>query len=408
MASVFRRRPEVTPGLVAVLGLLSMSGSIAMDTYLPALPDVARDLETTPMLAQVTLTAFFVGQAAGQLSFGPMSDRRGRWWPLLIGSGLFVLASAGAALAQSVWALILLRIVQGVGAAAGPVIGRAVVADLARGARAARLFGVLMMLFGLAPVVAPVLGGPLAEWGGWRATMWGIAVISGVALLSVFAVPESLPPERRRVVRASRIARDFLGLSRNRRFFLSALLLSASFGVVTAWLAASSFVLQGYFGLSPTEYSLSFAMIFLGFLIAGFLNTLLLRRFEPERILHASVLVLVVSVAVLVGFLMVDRLPLWLLLALVTASCSAIAPIAANATAVGIGSVPSNRAGTASAMMGAMETLIPAVLIPVLGAFEVSPAPLVIAFAISAAACLVLDLAVRTASREAGGSLRGR
>ncbi|CAG7610223.1 Bicyclomycin resistance protein [Leucobacter soli] len=404
MHSALRRPPTVTPLLVAVLGLLSMSSSIAMDTYLPALPDVASDLGTTPMLVQVTLTAFFVGQALGQLILGPMSDRYGRWRPLLVGSVIFVAAGVGAALAPNIWLLIALRTAQGFGAAAGPVIGRAVVADLATGARAARLFGILMMLFGIAPVIAPIIGGPLAEWGGWRATMWGIVVISVIALISVLIVPESLPAENRRVIPGRAIAGDFLDLLRIRPYLISTLLLAASFGVITAWLAASSFVLQEYFGLSPTGYSLSFAVIFLGFLLAGFANTLLLRRFLPVHILHGSMLVLVASVALLVLFLAIDALPLWLLLLLATVSCGMVAPISANATAIGIGAVPSNRAGSASALMGALETLIPASVIPVLGMFGSTPAPLVIAFAICAMVCLGLDFALRAAP---GVRLRG-
>ncbi|MCB1273048.1 MAG: multidrug effflux MFS transporter [Leucobacter sp.] len=400
MAPAIRRAPRVTPLLVAVLGLLSMSGSFAMDTYLPALPDVARDLSTSPALVQVTLTSFFVGQALGQLAIGPMSDRWGRWWPLLIGSALFVAASAGAALADDIWVLIALRFVQGVGAAAGPVVGRAVVADLTTGARAARLFGILLMLFSIAPVVSPIIGGPLAEWGGWRATMWGITVVSFIAFVTVFIVPESLPREQRRVVHARTIGRDFLDLVRHRAFFLAALLLTASFGVITAWLAASSFVLQNHFALSPLQYSLAFAAIFVGFLLAGLLNTALLRRFRPEQILHASVNALIVSTLILLGFLIVGYLPLWLLLVLVTVSCSAVAPLAANAIAVGISLVEPNRAGTASALMGAMETLIPAVLIPIIGMFDASPTPLVIAFVLSAAVCLALDLMLRRALQK--------
>lgn len=405
MAAALRRSPQVTPLLVAVLGLLSMSSSFAMDTYLPALPDVALDLETTPVLVQLTLTAFFLGQAAGQLTLGPMSDHWGRWWPLFIGSAVFVAAGVAAALAPSIWVLVAMRFVQGFGAAAGPVIGRAVVADLTSGQRAARLFGILMMLFGIAPVIAPILGGPLTELGGWRATMWGIVVISVLALASVLLVPESLPPGRRRVVRGRMILRDFIALTRMRTYLLATLLLASSFGVIIAWLAASSFIVQDHFGLSPTGYSLSFALIFLGFFAAGLANTLLLRRFLPGQILHVSVVVLAVSVAVLVVFLAVGVLPYWLLLALVTVSCSAIAPLSANATAIGIGAVPSNRAGAASALMGALETLLPASLIPILGMFGSSPVPLVVAFAVSAAVCLVFNALLRAdakASSTAG------
>ncbi len=392
MASPTRRAPRVTPLLVAVLGLLSMGGAFAMDTYLPALPDVARDLSATPALTQMTLTAFLVGQALGQLWFGPVSDRWGRWMPLLAGSCLFLAAGIGAALSSEIWILVAFRFLQGAGAAAGPVVGRAVVADLATGVQAARLFGVLMMLFGLAPVIAPVFGGPLAEWGGWRATMWGIVVVSAIALCSVLLVPESLPPERRRAVRARTVVRDFRELAGNRYFFVASLLIMAGFGIITAWLAASSFVLQGHFGLSPTGYSLAFAVNAAGFLLAGLLNTVLLRRFPPELILRGSVMMVVAGAAALVLFLVIGVLPFWLLLVLVTVTFGAVAPLMANATALGIGAVEANRAGAASAFMGTLETLLPAALVPVLGLFGTGPGPLVIAFAISAAGSWLLYL----------------
>lgn len=382
-----------------------MGGSFAMDIYLPALPDVSVDLATSPAMVQMTLTAFMVSSAVGQLVLGPLSDRWGRWWPLMAGSALFLLAGLGAALADSIWLLIVFRAIQGFGSATGAVIGRAVVADLTSGAAAARLFGILMMLFGFAPVVAPIIGGPLTELGGWRATMWAIVVLSFLMLLSVLLVPESLPREERRVVRITTVVGDFGVLLKNRYFFTCVVMLTAAFAVIVFWLSASSFVLQGHFGLSPSEYSLVFAGNAVGFLIAGFLNTILLRTLTSMQILRISSWIMALGSIGLVFVAVLGESNFWLLFGLVTVAFSMSAPIAANATAVGLEAVPSNQAGGASALMGAAESVIPAPLAPLLGLFGDSPVPMAIGFLISALVCFGAMVVLRRArGNETGGA----
>lgn len=389
----------MTPTLIVVLSFLTMGGAFATDTYLPALPSVAASLETSPALAQLTLTTFLVAQAAGQLVLGPISDRYGRWMPLLIGSIVFLLAGIWAALAPDIGTLIVMRFIQGLGAAAGPVIGRAVVADLTSGIRAARLFGILMMVFGIAPVISPVIGGPLTEWGGWRLAMGAIALVSALALASVWLVPESLPTELRRVVRWNSIAADFWKILKNRVFFLSTMIIMMSFGVITAWLAASAFVLQEHFGMSPTEYALVFGLNAIGYLFSGFLNTVLLRWVAPARILAVSVCVLLAGSIALLVLYTAGALPLWALIALVVVSFGATPPIMANATAIGLDSVSKSEVGSASALMGTLESLLPSAAIPLLGLFGNTPGPMIWAFLGSSAFCGVFLVALRSAIR---------
>ncbi|CAG7600296.1 multidrug effflux MFS transporter [Leucobacter soli] len=370
----------MTPLLVAALGFLSMGSAFATDTYLPALPDIALDLRTSPALVQATLTVFVIAQAAGNLVIGPVSDRFGRWRPLLISTIVFVLASVGAALAQDIWMLIAMRAVQGLASAAGPVIARAVVADLTHGVQAARLFGILMMVFGIAPVIAPVIGGPLAELGGWRLAMGAIVALGVVGVLVALRLPESLPRDRRRAVRLRSVFGDYTGLVRNRTFFAGSLVVMAAFGIIMTWLSNSSFVLQEHYGLSPTGYAVTFAANSAGFGLAAMLNSALLRRFPPAAILRGTIFVSVAVTAAALVLALVDALPLWTLLVLVTIAFGSTAPIMSNATAVALAAVRPTEVGTASAFLGALEFLLPAIVAPMLGLFGSSPEPTAIGF----------------------------
>lgn len=377
-----------------------MGGAFATDIYLPALPDVGTSLETTPALVQLTITAFMIGSATGQLIFGPLSDRWGRWWPLVIGTSLYILSGAAAALADSIWILIVLRVIQGLGGAAGVVISKAVVADLTTGIQRARLFSILMMLFSIAPVIAPIIGGPLSEWGGWRATMWAIAAIGGIMLLSILLLPESLPAEQRRIVKLSTTFRDFWDLARNPAFLAAAMLLTSSFGVVMSWLFASSFIMQDHFGLSPTEYALIFALCSVGSFIAGFANTIALRWATPMQINAVCLSGLLLASAALLAVVLTTT-SFWAFVVLLVIAFSITMPLFANATAIGISMVPSNRAGAASAFMGAVQSVLPASIAPVLGLFGSSPVPMSVSFVLCAIIAGLIYLFLRKCGADA-------
>lgn len=393
--------PEVTPLLVAALGFLSMGSAFATDTFLPAMPDIVLELQTTPTLVQATLTVFVIAQAAGNLVVGPVSDRWGRWVPLLVGNGVFVAASVGAVLAQDIWMLLAMRAVQGFASAAGPVIARSVVADLTHGVRAARLFSILMMVFGIAPVIAPVIGGPLAEIGGWRLAMGAILFLGVIGVLVALWLPESLPRDRRRAVRLRSIFGDYTALVRNRAFFAGSLVVMAAFGIIMTWLSTSAFVLQQHYGLSPTGYALTFAANSAGFGLAAMLNSALLRRFLPAQILRGTVLVSAGITALLLALALLDALPLWALLVLVTIAFGSTAPIMANATAQALGAVRPNEVGTASAFLGAIEFVLPALAAPLFGLFGSSPVPTAVAFFGYALLALVLWARLRRMPFEA-------
>lgn len=389
----------VTPGLVVILGFLSMGSAFATDTYLPALPAVADDLATTPALAQLTLSIFLISQAVGNLLIGPLSDRWGRLRPLIASNCLFVLAGAGAALAPDIGTLLIMRAVQGAASAAGPVIARAVVADLSSGQAAARLFSVLTMIFGLAPIVAPVIGGPIAEWGGWRAVMWTIVLISAFALLGSLLLPESHPPNHRRKSKFRVILGDYWRLMRSADYLMPTLIGMASFGIVMSWLTASSFVMQMHYGASPTVYALAFAVVAGGYLLGGLLNAALLRRFSVRNLLRASAwTAALLSIGALVlGIL--EMLPDWGLVSLMAAVFAASAALTANAIALALAAVPRHSVGSASALLGAVQFVIPGLLSPLLGVAGVTPVPMLVGCA--GYALLVLGVLVLLRRRPA-------
>ena len=247
--------------LIVVLGSVNAIGPLSIDMYLPAFPEITRALDTSASSVQLTLTACVAGLALGQLVFGPLSDRLGRK-RLLVGAMLiYAVASLLCASAPSVRALIALRFVQGLAGAGGIVIARAVVRDLHTGAAAVRLFSSLMLVTGLAPILAPVLGGQLLALTSWEGIFITLSVLSAlIAALVAVGLQETLPPERRSTAGLGRTVRTMGALLRDRSFLGHGLASGLTFGALFAYISGSSFVLQGIYGLSPQTYSLAFAM----------------------------------------------------------------------------------------------------------------------------------------------------
>jgi DHA1 family bicyclomycin/chloramphenicol resistance-like MFS transporter len=247
-------------GLALVLGLVSAVGPFAIDMYLPALPTIGQALGASPAAVQATLIVFFLALGAGQVVYGPVSDMLGRKRPLYFGLALFGIGSIGCALSPDVPTLIAMRFVQGLGACAGMVVPRAVVRDLHTGADAARLMSMLMLVFSVSPILAPLSGSLLIDAFGWRAVFWAMAgtgVFSAVLLFT--ALPETRPPEERAGSSFGSAWRSYGVLLRDSHFMGLALI--GGFGIASffAYLANSSFVLIDHYGLSPRQYSVAFA-----------------------------------------------------------------------------------------------------------------------------------------------------
>ncbi len=358
---------RVRPSTIVVLGALSAFGPLSLDLYLPGLPGLADSLDASASAAQLTLTACLLGLAAGQLLSGPWSDAVGRRRPLIIGVSAYVVATLACALAPSMPTLIGLRFVQGLAGAAGIAVARAVVRDLRSGVAAARLFAGLLLVNGLAPVVAPILGGQLLHLTDWRGLFVVLAVL-GTAILAgtLVLVPESHPVERRRTGGLRDTVSVFRGLLRERAFVGCTLASGLAFAAMFAYIAGSPFVLQDIYGLSPAEFSAVFASNAVGLVLAGQVSSRLIARFGPHPVLGSGLVagaaggVLLLFVVALGDIGLIGILPA---LFLVVASIGIVFP---SGTAIALEGHPST-AGSASALLGLAQFAVGAVSAPLVG-----------------------------------------
>ncbi|WP_433871176.1 multidrug effflux MFS transporter [Saccharopolyspora sp. CA-218241] len=350
-----------------IFGGLTAFGPLSIDMYLPALPQLTAELGGTATQAQLTLTAILLGLAAGQLIAGPVSDAVGRRTPLLVGLVVYVVASALCAMSDSVLGLAALRVVQGFGAAAGMVIARAAVRDLYSGIEVARFFSSLMLVTGLAPILAPVLGGQLLEHTTWRGVF---VVLSGfgalLLLITAFALPETKPKQWRQPARLGATLRTFGRLLAEPSFVGNALTGGLGMAAMFAYVSGSSFVLQGIFGLSPQTYSLVFGMNAIGMVIAGQVNARLVGRFATEtRLLRIALSSASAAGALLVGAVLLD-LPLPALLAALFVMIAALGFVMPNTTTLALAE-HREISGSASALLGVSQFVVGAVSAPLVG-----------------------------------------
>ncbi|MBG6097653.1 multidrug effflux MFS transporter [Nocardioides luteus] len=404
-------RPAVSalgPALLLVLALLSAVAPFATDLYLPAFPAMVTDLGTDATSIQLTLMAFLVGVAVGQLVFGPLSDRIGRRVPLLVGAGVFVLASIATVVAPTVELLVAARLVQGLSGAAGMVLGRAIVTDRADGPAAARAMSLMMVVGGVAPVVAPLVGGFIAGPLGWRgvlAVVLAIAVLMFVAVLA--AVPESLSRARRAELRASRAEQgSVIDELRSRGYVGYTLAFAFGFAVMMAYISASPFLYQEMMDLSEITYGLLFGLNALALMVVSGTAANLAGRVDARRMVGLG---LAVSLAGTVLFLVIaiTGLPVGLLAVAVFVAVVPLGLVFGNATALALGAVP-RAAGSASAVLGALQFGLAALVSPLvsLGGEGTAVPVAIVMMSAAVVACVAFVLAGRRPT-EAAESVRG-
>ncbi|WP_245888148.1 multidrug effflux MFS transporter [Geodermatophilus tzadiensis] len=369
-------RPAAAPAVIdrpgtartaLTLGAFVALGPLTIDMYLPALPTIADDLRTNSATVQLTLTGTLVGLALGQLVLGPLSDALGRKKPLLAGTALHVVASLLVLVAPSIAVLGLLRFLQGVGTAAGAVIALAVVRDLFSGRAAATMLSRLFLVLGAAPVLAPTVGGEVLRFTSWRGVFL-ILGLYGLALLVLgwFSVRETLPPERRRSSGVAGTLRSYRGLLRDRAYVGLVLVAGLTMAGLFSYVSGSSFVFQDQFGLDEQQFGLLFGAGAVWLIGATQLNPVVLRRFSPAQVLVAGTVggalagaVLVVLAGTGTGGLWAVALPLWAVLF----SSGLALP---NAPALAL-SRHGEAAGTAAALLGAVQFGVGAVVAPLVG-----------------------------------------
>ncbi len=364
--STSRQTPiPIRPQLFFVLAFLSMASPLATDMYLSGLPAMQRDLGTSATNIQFTLSAFMVGMAIGQLCWGPLSDTKGRRRPLTIAVTFFVLTGVAAAVAPNVWVLIALRFVQGFCGSAGLVISRAIARDLATGIQLAKLLSLMGVVMGIAPVAAPVIGGVLIDVVGWRGILWCVAAVSALmAVCAYLLVPETLP----RNVRTAGGLRPQLASLRSVLTDIPFVgyMISAVFGfaAVFAYISSSSVVLQEIYQLSSLNYALFFGINALGMVVVGFINSRLVARVTPLRLLTvAQCVMLTGTTTVFVVSLVSEIVPLGALIPLVLFSTAVNPMIMANTNTLALTRHGTN-AGMASALLGSVQFMVAALVSP--------------------------------------------
>jgi MFS transporter, DHA1 family, multidrug resistance protein len=353
--------------MIVVLGLLVALGPLTIDMYLPALPRIADDFSVSSSVVQLTLTGTLAGLAFGQLLVGSLSDSLGRRRPLMVGIALHMVASLVCLFAPNIVILGLARGLQGVGAAAAAVVAIAIVGDLYVDNVAATVLSRLMLVLGVAPVVAPSLGAAVLLRASWHWVFAVLVVLAGaLLLLAALALPETLPAAHRRPLQVRGILATYGELLRDARFVILVLVAALGMSGLFAYIAAAPFVLQGRYGLDQQSFALVFGAGAVALIGATQLNVVLLKRFTPQTIVvwalvasSLAALLFVGLTAAGVGGLPAFLVPVWLILA-------AMGLVIPNAPALALSRHP-DAAGTSAALLGAAQFGLGAAVAPLVG-----------------------------------------
>jgi MFS transporter, DHA1 family, multidrug resistance protein len=355
----------VSTSLVLTLALQSAVPPFATDMYTPAFPQVTADLATSASLVGLTLTTFFLGMALGQLLGGPLSDQRGRRMPMIVGGLICTLGAVGCALAPSIGFLVAARIVQGFGGGLAAVVARAVVVDVAKGDLLAKVMSIMMAIGGLAPMVAPVVGGVVLTFGGtWRTVFWCLVGFGLLMMITaIVLVPESLPRERRH---GGGLRQFTSGLSQvlRIRLYIGYMLTAVLSGfTMMAYIANSSYVLQEQKGLRPLPFALFFASTALAQVLLSVINARIVGRFQPRTLIGFGLTISTLAVTALtVGVFALDT-PLLLTCAGFLVLMAVQGLIFGNASALAADQAR-QVAGAASAVLGVAQAVAMAVAAP--------------------------------------------
>ena len=389
-----KSRPTLTPLLLALLALLSAFTPLSIDMYLPALPVIAVDLHGTAGDIQLTLSAFMIAFGFGQIFYGPAGDRFGRRPVILGGVAIYVVTSVGCAFALEAGHLVLLRFLQGLAACGGVVLARTMVRDLAERDQAARAMSLMMACTSIAPMLAPLIGGQILWYFGWRAVFWMLALIGLLALTaSYFWLPETLRPEYRQPLVLSSILRRFGELVRHRAFMGYALTTSFMFSALLSFISGSPFVLIERYGVPPRSYGLIFGGMIVFMTVGSLFNARFVRFLGPDRILRYAVFVPLLSgiLAMVLGQIEAryGTIGMWPIVACFAPQIATIALIASNSTALALQRYP-HMAGTASSLMGVMQFGIGALFGALVGqTYDGTIAPMTLAMGIAGILCFL-------------------
>ncbi len=363
-----RSRERISASFVLLLGALTAVGPFTIDLYLAAFPRIADEFGTTPARVQLTITATLAGLAVGQLLIGALSDALGRRRPLIAGLSLYVVASAAIIVAPSIEVLAAMRFVQGLAASAGMVLSMAVVRDRFSGIAVGKVLARLMLVVGVAPIIAPVIGAQMLSLGSWR-LQFGILTGFGLVLLAlaIFVLPESLPVERRRTGGVGPALQTYVALLRDRTFMLLTLLSGFYMAAIFTYVSSATFVFQDQFALSVQQFAMVFTAGATALTAGTQINGALIGRFTPAAILRGAVYAgALVATAMLVTSVL--DLGMWALIVTLVLTLFTAGFVLPSVPTIALDANP-DRAGSASALLGSFQFGVGAIVAPLTGLF---------------------------------------
>lgn len=365
IASAIRRRHSE---LIVLLGALTAFAPVSIDMYLPALPTIGLAFRAEPGHVQLSLAAFFLGLAVGQAFYGPISDRFGRKKPLYAGLVLFAIASAGCALSTSIDMLIVLRFFQALGACSGQVMARAVVRDLFEPRESARVFSLLLLVMGVSPILAPLVGGQILEWFEWRVVFWVITALAVFGLAGVMLrVPETHREENKRSLNLGKVLGVYYELVRDRTFIGYAVTGALAMAGLYTYIVATPFVFIELFHVPSNRFGIFFGINAIGLIAAAQVNVRLIRRFDTDTIIRKVLVVEVASGFLLLASTVAGLIGLAGTAVLLFVYIASVGCLFPNTTALAM-AAHGNKAGSASALVGTLQFTLAAIAASAVGA----------------------------------------
>lgn len=340
---------------ILLLGLLTALGPLSIDMYLPALPSMATSFDVSVAAMSNSVPAYFLGLAVGQLFYGPISDRFGRKPPLYFGLSLFVLASIWCALSTELSSLLFARTLQALGGCVGVVVARSAIRDCLSPEQSAQAYAMLLMVMGVAPILAPMLGATLLLFASWQAVFWTLAAVGTLCVFLIhFRFTETLAVEKRRSLALGSVLRTYGQLLSDWRFMLPALAGAFLLGALFVYISACSGLLMGYFGVSETAFAWLFGFNALGFVVVSQLNARLVRRYGLFKVFASGALIQWIGGMSLMGLALTPWVSLPLVYVILFITIAAIGLTVPNSTAMALAD-QGQQAGMASALMGALQ-----------------------------------------------------
>ncbi|PKR85341.1 multidrug effflux MFS transporter [Heyndrickxia camelliae] len=386
--------------LALILGSLTAFGPLSIDMYLPALPTLTKQLQTSASVAQLSLTACLIGMAAGQLFIGPLSDVKGRRKPLLMTLILYAIASLLCAVSSSIWMLIILRFIQGASGAAGIVIARASVRDMFSGTELTKFFALLMLVNGAAPILAPIVGGQILHFVSWRGVFIVLFFI-GILMWTtvVFGLKETLPIERRAKGNLSHTFSAYLRLLKDRDFMSFAFSQGFVSAAMFAYISGSPFVLQEIYGVSPQVFSVIFAINGIGIIIASQVTGRLAGKISELKLFIFGISLAAVGGAIFLLVILTGGGLIAVIPSLfIVVSCVGIVGTTSFSLAM---QNQSNAAGSASALLGLLPFIFGSIAAPLVGIGGSHTAlPMAIVIAVCDIGALFLFLLIKKGNRK--------